>query len=521
MARRLLMLGLALAALVAVYAAAWQTQPRQATATPAPVSQAGATASVTSVTRTCPPPGPGTGVGHVAVVAVPAAAGGASQATGTGSAQLSAIPQAASQPASKAGTKAVTKTSAKTSGKSAATPAPVTVTRPGAPALPTAPQATSYGGTAISATGQMAEGFEAEMATSSGIGLVSCTHPGADMWFVGTGTSAGASTSELYLANTGNLAATVDVTLITDSGVQQGLSSAITVAPDGYQAVNLATYAHGSVVMAVHVQTSSGQVAAAVWQSGGSGGGWLPQATEPSTQLVIPGLASASSAAHLFVVVPGAADAHIKVKALTSHGPFLPFGTGAEDAPAAASSSFALTSLGATAASLVLTSDVPITAGISVPGSGIGEFSAAAAPITQQGVVAGNPAAGQGTVSLILSAPAGAAAASIAVLPAAAGSTGTGTSAGASAGTVAGHASPQVVRVPAGDTVTVAVQPPKGSAPFAIAVTPQQKSGPLYAARVVTSGGSTGPVVSILPVPSAPTEIALPPSRDSYTAILP
>jgi hypothetical protein len=260
--------------------------------------------------------------------------------------------------------------------------------------------------------------------------------------------------------------------------------------------------------MAVHVETSSGQVAAAVWQSGSSGGSWLPQAAEPSTRLVIPGLAGASTAAHLFVVVPGAADAHVKVEALTPHGVFLPFGPDLEDAPAAASSSLALTSLGTAAASLVLTSDVPITAGIVVPGSGIGEFSAATGPITQQGVIAGNPAAGPGTVSLVLSAPAGAASASISVLP-------------SGSGQAAGQSAPQVVQVPAGTTVAVPVAAPKGGQPFAITVTPGPKSGPLYAARLVTQGGSSGPVIAILPVSSAPTEVALPPARDTYTAIFP
>jgi len=500
MARRLLMLGAILVALGVVYAAAWQTQPG-ATASQPHASQAGATAAVTSITRSCPPPGPGTGEGHVAVVAAPAQSG-AGQSAGTGSAQLSAIPQAASQPAA-----SKQKTGQQNAGKQAS--APVTVTTPGALTVSAAPQAASYGGTAISATGEMAEGFEAEMTTASGVGLVSCTHAGADMWFAGTGASAGASTSELYLANTGDLAASVDVTLITDAGIQQGLSSAIVVGPKGYQTVSLAPYVRGSLVMAVHVQTSSGQVAAAIWQSGGSGGSWLPQAAQPSTQLVIPGLASASSAAHLFVIVPGAANAHVSVKALTSHGLFLPFGTQAEEAPAAASSSFALTSLGASAASLVLTSDVPITAGIEVPGSGIGQFSAAAEPITQQGVIAGNPAAGQGTVSLVLSAPAGAASASITVLPA------------GTAGTVGGPAQPQVVQVPAKSTVAVPVQAPKGGQPFAIVVTPGASSGPLYAARVVTSGGPGGPVVSILPVSSTPTEVTLSPARDSYAAILP
>jgi hypothetical protein len=506
MARRLMLLGAVLAALVVLYVAASPPRPSAATASSTPASQAGATTMVTSVTRSCPPPGPGTGAGRVAVVTVPGQ-GAASGATGTGSAQLTAIPQAAAQPAPKAKAGAGAKASAGT--KASPAVAPATITAPGALTVSAAPQAASHGGTAISATGQMAEGFEAEMATASGMGVVSCTHPGADMWFVGTGASAGASASELYLANTGDQAATVDVTLITDAGIQQGLSTAITVGPAGYQAVNLSSYVQGSVVMAVHVQTSSGQVAAAVWQSGSSGGAWLPQAAEPSTRLVIPGLASASSAAHLFVVVPGSANAHVKVEALTSHGPFLPFGTDDEDAPAAASSSFSLTSLGATAAALVLTSDVPITAGIVVPGSGIGQFSAAAAPIAQQGVVAGNPAAGQGSVSLVLTAPAGAVTASITVLP-----SGTG-------GAASGQSSPQVVQVPAGNTVTVPVQAPKGSQPFAIAVTPTPKSGPLYAARVVTQGGATGTVISILPVPSAPTEVALPPARDSYTAILP
>lgn len=509
MATRLMTFGAVLAALAVLYAAAWQTQPRPATAASAPVSQAGSNVAVTSVTRTCPPLGPDAGQGHIAVVAVPGQ-GTASTPADTGSAQLSVIPQAA-QPSAKSTAKSTAQPSAKPSAKSTASKAvaPVAITTPDALTVSAAPQATGYGGTAVSATGKMAEGFEAEVATSSGMGVASCTHPQADMWFVGTGQAAGASASDLYLANTGDLAATAEVTLITDAGIQQGLSSAISVGPDASQWVNLTSVARGSVVMAVHLQISSGQVAAAVWQSGGSGGTWLPQAAEPSTRVVIPGLTSASSAAHLFVVVPGTANAHVKVEALTAHGPFLPFGPDTEEAPAAASSSFALTSLGASAASVVLTSNVPITAGIEVPGSGIGEFSAAVAPLTQQGVIAGNPAASAGTVSLVLSAPAGAAAASITVLPSAAG------------GSATGQSSPQVVQVPAGHTVAVAVAAPKGSQPFAIAVTPEPKSGPLYAARVVTQAGTSGRVISILPVSSAPTQVTLAPARDSYTAILP
>jgi hypothetical protein len=499
-----------LVALALLYVAAWQTLPRaNSTATAAgATSMAGSTAAVTSVTRACPPPASSTGEAHIALIAVPGQA-----AAPAGAAQLSAIPFApvATPAASPSG-----KTAGKTAGSSGGgagsaargTGTTETVTTSGQLAVLTAPSATQYGGTEISATGSMAQGFEAEETTASGMGTVDCTHPGADMWFIGAGTSAGAPVTRLYLMNPGTVAVSVEVAMLTDSGVQQGLNTAITVAPGQYIWENITQYTAGSVVLALHVQASSGQVAAAVWQgqSGGSGGTWLPQASAPATQVVIPGLTAASSAARLFVVVPGSADAKVKVEALTARGPFLPFGPTPEDAPAAASSSFALTSLGASAAALVLTSNVPITAGIAVAGSGVGSFSAAAAPVTGQGVIAGNPVGGQSSVGLILSARGRAATATITVRPEASGQA----------------PAPQVVQVPAGSTVAVAVRPPAGKQPFAVVVTPGQGSGPLYAARVVTSGGGlSGPVMSILPVPSAPTQITLPPTRDSYLAITP
>jgi hypothetical protein len=259
------------------------------------------------------------------------------------------------------------------------------------------------------------------------------------------------------------------------------------------------------------VQTSSGQVAAAVWQgpASGSGGTWLPQAATPAKQVVIPGLTTASSAARLFIAVPGATDARVAVTALTAHGRYAPFGTTVQDAPSGAATSLSLTSLGTSAAALVLTSNVPITAGIAVPGNGIGSFSAAAAPVTEQGVVAGNPATAHLTVGLLLSAPADAASASIAVVT--------------SANSQSIQAPPQAVQVPAHHTVAITVAPPAGShGPFAIVVTPNPGSGPLYAARVVTSsGGLSGPLLSILPVQSALTQITLDPTKDSYTAIIP
>jgi hypothetical protein len=267
----------------------------------------------------------------------------------------------------------------------------------------------------------------------------------------------------------------------------------------------------GSLAVALHVQTNTGQVAASVWEGGSSGGAWLPQAAAPATSLVIPGLTVASSAAKLFVVVPGASDAQLRVEAYTPAGATNQFPGAPVDASAGAATPVALTSLGASAAGLKLSSSTPVVAGVLVPGAGIGSFTAAVPPITQQGVVAGNPASRGVTVGLLLTAPGAAARASISVVSA--------------DGTVTTPAGDQSVTVAAAHTLAVAVPRPAqgGHQPFAIVLKPQPGSGPLYAVRVVTSGsgGLSAPLSSLLPVTSALTSIALPPAQNSYTAVLP
>jgi hypothetical protein len=496
MMRRLGLFGAVLLALAVVYVIAWRTQPGSGHAAPAAAPQ---TVAVTAVDRSCPPPAPGSGQAHIAMIAMPsgarAAAGPARGAAQPATATLSAVPAA---------TTAGSKSSAK--------PVPVTASAPGALTTVSAPQAGSFGGTQIVATGQMAAGFEAEQATAGGLGTVACTHPGSDMWFVGTGQGAGASTIRLYLMNTGTVAASVDVTILTDAGLQSGLNDGITVPPHQYMLEDIAPLVRGSAALVLHVQTSSGQVAAAVWEGSGSTGTWLPQASAPATQVVIPGLTAASSAARLFIAVPGAGDANVKVTALTAQGKYLPFGSSPVNSPAAAASSFALSSLGASASAIELSSSVPITAAVLVPGNGIGSVTAAAAPVTEQGIVAGNPAGGGLTVGLVLSAPAGAVRASITVVS-------------SERQGQADQGTPQLATVAAGHTVAVTVRPARGDddRPFAIVVTPQAGSGPLYAARVVISGGNglSGPLASVLPVPSALTAVTLPPTRDSYAAVLP
>jgi hypothetical protein len=140
----------------------------------------------------------------------------------------------------------------------------------------------------------------------------------------------------------------------------------------------------------------------------------------------------------------------------------------------------------------------------------MGAFTTAVPPVTDQGVVAGNPAARGVTVGLLLTAPSAAARAVISVI--------------SPDGTVTTLQAGGSVTVTAGHTLAVAVpRPAAGRDPFAIVITPQAGSGPLYAVRVVTSGngGLSAPVTSLLPVPSALASIALPPAENSYSAVMP
>ncbi|MCW2896920.1 MAG: hypothetical protein JWO75_6409 [Actinomycetia bacterium] len=491
--RRLFLPAAVLLALAVVFAVGWATRPAASGVT----VPAGQGAAVTSITRSCPPSAPGSGTARISMVALPARAAAASSgsATSTGAAKFSAVLAA---PAATGGANAA----AKTKGTQ-----PVTVSTPGAVTTVTAPG----GGTAVAATGKMAEGFEAEQSDASGTGVVSCTHPGSDMWFVGTGQAAGASEVRLYLMNTGNLTASADVTILTDTGLQSGLSSAITIGPNQSVAENITPFVQGSQALALHVQTNTGQVAASVWEGNGSGGAWLPQANAPATSLVIPGLTVASSAARLFVVVPGSTDAQLKVVAYTPAGAVTQFPGSPVDASAGAATPLALNSLGASAAGLRLTSNEPVVAGVLVPGAGIGSFTTAVPPITEQGVVAGNPGTRGVTVGLLLTAPSAAARASISVISA--------------DGSVTTPTGGQSVTVAARHTLAVAVTRPSAGSrqPFAIVVTPQAGSGALYAVRVVTSGtgGLSAPLTSLLPVASAMTSITLPPAQNSYMAVLP
>jgi hypothetical protein len=239
-------------------------------------------------------------------------------------------------------------------------------------------------GWSVTATGTMAQAMEAEVASSAGLASLRCGGPGSDIWFVGPGQQNGAAQISLELMNIDSLAATVNVSLITDAGpVQAGTDTGITVPPHETMTVALSSAAGSSSVVAIEVHTSSGRVAADVSEGGSAHGNtttWLPSAAEPSTQLLIPGVPP-SSKAELFLTVPGTADAKVNVLAITPQGQYRPFGAQPVDLPGQSASSMALTPLGGAAAAIEITANVPVTATVLVPGSGVGAFTTATGPV--------------------------------------------------------------------------------------------------------------------------------------------
>jgi hypothetical protein len=373
--------------------------------------------------------------------------------------------------------------------------------------VPTGP---GRGGVMIEASGAMAQGLEAEQTTSGGMATAECQGPGSDFWFVGPGQKSAADI-QLYLMNTDTEAADATVSVLTDSGPIIGSSDAgIEVPPHGLVVQSLAGLVHGSRAVSLNVTTSVGRVVAAVLETSGSGepGTWLPAAEAPATTQVLPGLPGTPGGRELYVAVPGSDNAQVKVTAITARGSYQPTGGSGLDLPGGSAVAVALPSLGGIPAAVEISSNVPVTASMMVPGGAAGApgvFTAAAAPVQEQGVVAGNPSSPGGSSQIILSAPAGAAQLKLAEL----------TSVGQASVTFG------TVQLGAGHTAVVTLPVPSQAgrpSPFSVVITPMAGSGPVYAGRVVSANGG---VRSILPVSSALTWVPLPAVSNSVTTALP
>jgi hypothetical protein len=457
---------------------------------------------VNTVVRACPAPGlRGSPDAGLALIAGPAA-------TGTGRAVVTYLGAAQGKPvlsATQPGALSLAKVRsfpAAAQGKTAhanASPSPA----PGGQEVATVP---APGGVLIQATGSMARGLEAEQVTGGRL-AARCDGPGTDFWFAGPGVYT-ARGVYLYLMNPGSQPADVNVQALTDAGPLVGSTdTGIAVAPHTMVFQSLGKMLHGARAVALHVRTSVGQVVAAVEETTGSAhaGAWLPALAPPANQIVVPGLPPTAGTRDLFLAVPGTADAHITLRAITTKGSYQPTTAGGLDIPGGSVAEVSLTSLSAIPAALQVSSSVPVTASVLIPSGPRGTpgtITGAASAIQEQGVVAANTSGGGSAAALVLSAPWRAVAARVVEI---------------AQGSGAPAATSKVVQIPAHHTLVeqLGKANSRHGTSFAVIVTPLAASGPLYAARVITSGGKGGGLESILPVPSALTTVPLPAVRNT------
>jgi hypothetical protein len=492
---RLLSVGVVVAGLAAAYGAGTVIHPATVGSS-VQLAQA-ARADVSAATRACPAPGSsGVTAASLATAAAPGAArqgsavvtrlSGAGSASAGGTVRTLTVPDVLSL----SHVSAPAKSSAKTAAAKGHASGGVTTT-PG------------QGGVMVQATGALAQGLEAEQTGPGGLATAHSPAPATSFWFVGPGVSAAADI-DLYLMNTDDQPADAEVDVETDSGPLLGSAdTGIVVPPHGMVVQSLGKLLRSSRVIALHVTTSMGRVVAAVREtkSTADNGGWLPAATAPSKELVIPGLPGSSGTRDLYVGVPGTANAQVKVTAVTAKGSYQPTGGNGIDLAGDSAVSVQLPSLSGVPAAVRISSNVPVTAAIMVPGGASGApgaITAAGLPVSEQGIAADNPAGSAGSADLVISAPA--AAASVRIVMA------------TSKVSFAGQAG-MVVKVAAGHTTVRRIKPPGGKATeFSVLITPLPGSGPVYVGRIIRSGTT---VESIMPLTSALTWVPLSAVRNS------
>ncbi|MBO3745076.1 hypothetical protein J5X84_03280 [Streptosporangiaceae bacterium NEAU-GS5] len=366
----------------------------------------------------------------------------------------------------------------------------------------------------IDAAGDMAAGLEAAQtsrATSgAGRGLAGtrCVEPGAAAWFVGPGPASADTT--LYLDNIDEAPANVSIMLYAGEGpVLSDRGNGMVLRPGEHREVDLKTLAPSPLVMAVSITTATGRVTAAIKEEVTGGGvDWLPLAAEPAKTVVVPGIPAVAGRRELYVAVPGEEDTVVSVKAVLKDGSYALKNRESLDVPAGSTTTFDLsTGLTGQPASLVLTADRPIVAGLKITGTGAKPdvaFTAGAPPIDIGSVVADNRNSDKDHVTrLVLSAPFKAAKVRLQLLP--------------RDGTPLPD--PTEVDLPAARTKEIKLTGPKGG--FGVLVLPEPGSGPVYGGRSLEESTKQGLLITAQPLALARIWALVPPVVPSPEVVLP
>jgi hypothetical protein len=352
------------------------------------------------------------------------------------------------------------------------------------------------------AVGAVAPGFTASQTIRTGgdastrsLSGTPCPQAGTEFWFAGTGSNGKSRTAWLYLINPENAKTRVDVELYGDDGPVEGSGlDAIVLKPGQTWSRPLQVVTgqpHERLV--VHVVARVGRVAAALYDNAHSGlqprgADWIPTVAAASSRLIVPAVPGGTGERTLYLFVPGEDGALAKVKLVGKNGTFSP----APDKKADALDTIALEgnqlkqvsltdAAGEEPFGVLVEADRPLIAALRV---GTGDnppeiaYLAATPPLGGPSVVADARNADGATSKLVLTAPGETAKVSVVAL-------------------VKGEEPREVrdVEIKAGSSREVSLSQIKGA--FAIMITPQPGSGPVYASRVLSERSSDGDLLTI------------------------
>ena len=360
-------------------------------------------------------------------------------------------------------------------------------------------------GLVVSAAGSLAAGLEAEQVTRGeqgvdrGLAGLRCEPPRPEAWFEGGSTLVGDGTV-LVLADVDDTPSLVDVVVDTGTGpADPRPGQGLTVEPHSRIVVNLDQLAPDRGLLAVHVISRRGRVAAGLRHARALGRvplgvDWVPQATTPATRVVVPGFPQGPGARSILVTNPGTDDTTVHLQVTGASGQFVPTGLDAIQVPAGTTVARRLdriTDVSALAVTVVSDGAAVLAGGVVVDRQlgPVREFSytGGSEPLSGPALVTDLVINKPTESTLILSAPA--AAASVVVTPLRV------------LGAVGTPPAPVTVAVPAGRTTSLRLStffPAGASAQLALEVRPLAGGGPVYAARYLRERGSRGPLTTLL-----------------------
>jgi hypothetical protein len=337
-----------------------------------------------------------------------------------------------------------------------------------------------------------------------GMASTACAVAASEFWFVGGGAIAGRQT-RIVLVNPDETAAVVDVIVRGPDGVIDAPAGrGLVVKGQDRLVARLDVLAPGVTATAVQVLARTGRIGASIddeQQSGlaNIGTDWVPQAAKPATRVFLPGVVNGPGARVLSVAAPGDDDAIVNLRVISADGTYAPAERSRIEVPADSVVTLDMAPvLDRQAATLELTSDVPIVAGMRMFFGNETSFTAGAQPFDGPAAVSGLPVRTATDVRVSITAPESAAEVDVVLLP-------------FRGGKEAAEPTPaRRIQVEAGKLRWIRLSPPSGVDWYTAVVTPVEGSGPVLVAHRLREQSRFGDLVTGYPWNPLRTEVVVP-----------